>query len=74
MASKDELSRIVGKLLSDSGYRARFSANPQGAAGELNATLSPGQMDMAGRFRGADNALKNMAEQALKDNMYVTWG
>lgn len=74
MASSDELNRIIGKLLSDAGYRARFSADPQGAAGEVNATLSSGQLDRAGRFKGADNALKNMAEQALRDKVYVTWG
>lgn len=74
MASSAELEQIVGKLLSDSDYRARFSANPDGAAKELNITLSPSQLDRARQFKGTDAALQNMAEQAKKDKVYVTWG
>lgn len=74
MATQAELERVIGKLMSDPAYRARFTADPKSAARELNVMLSDSQVEKAKQFRGSDTALQNMAEKASKDEVNAAWG
>lgn len=74
MATNAELEQVIGKLMSDPAYRARFAADPQSAARELNVMLSDSQVEKAKQFKGSDTALQHMAEKASKDDVNATWG
>jgi hypothetical protein len=43
MAKREELDRIVGKIMTDPAFRMQFAADPAAAAKSLNITLTPEQ-------------------------------
>ncbi|MDH7485233.1 MAG: Franean1_4349 family RiPP [Anaerolineae bacterium] len=45
MASREQLERLVGQALLDVGFRRRLLGDPQGAAKEVGAHLTEGQLD-----------------------------
>jgi putative modified peptide len=43
MASKEEMERLIGKVIADNSFRDQFLKNPNAAASEIGIKLTPQQ-------------------------------
>ena len=64
MASRQELERVTGRVLSDADFRQRLLKDPEGAARGIDVALTQEQAD---RIKGLDaDKLESLAADFLK--------
>jgi hypothetical protein len=77
MSTKEQLERLVGKVILDSDFRQRFYADPAGTAqSELGISLDQKEVETVRAGKLNENAVRRMADQAKEEIglINVMWG